>query len=237
MITEPIVVAGVGGIGSHVVINAIGRIGFTELTLYDPDIVEMHNLHNQAYFRGDIPSGKQQPLAKVKAVRRYLQAQLAPGLIRPIIRAKQTRADGDPSRYRGIVIVMTDSIESRIEIFSGVTFHSAVELYIVAGASESVGIIYALDPRDPDQVDCYRHTLRPDAAGAQAPACVDPSFGPAFAGAIGTILQRFSRIGPEAWMPTAVQVTEMNFSNRPFMRTRDLPIRIGKYTLKERSMP
>ena len=61
----PISVIGVGGIGSPTVF-ALTKMGCRNVTIYDDDIIELHNLPNQMFGGNDLGKQKTQSLKKSK---------------------------------------------------------------------------------------------------------------------------------------------------------------------------
>lgn len=61
---EEIHIIGVGAIGSHLAEMCV-RMGFTELTLYDFDTVDPHNITNQMFFETQIGSSKLSSLSSI----------------------------------------------------------------------------------------------------------------------------------------------------------------------------
>ena len=98
-----VTIIGAGNIGSHSAL-ALARMGIARITVYDDDIVEVHNLSSQAYRVGDVHKKKVDALAE-------MIAEIAP----------QCTVIAVPEKYNGaptdtIVISAVDSLDTRREI-------------------------------------------------------------------------------------------------------------------------
>ena len=145
----PITLVGVGGIGSPVAM-ALVKMGCSQIALYDPDCVEVHNLPNQMYRMNDIGKPKVEALAG-------LLAQF--GTAR--IDMHQQQVADQP--LRGVVISAVDSMASRQAIWRGcVRYKPAVPLYVDARMGAELCRVFTLNPTDPEEVRAYEATLHDD---------------------------------------------------------------------------
>ena len=97
-------IVGLGNIGSHTAL-ALARLGVADITIYDADTVEEHNLSSQSYAVADI--GK----TKVKALSRQI-AEFAPDCK---IRGVESDFKGC-EKVQDIVIIAVDTMSGRAEI-------------------------------------------------------------------------------------------------------------------------
>lgn len=152
----PIVIIGAGGIGSLTAL-ALAKMGCSRLTVYDPDIVEPHNLPNQFYRLEDINRPKVEALWGVIQAFTGLQIAAIPEAV-------------SEQRLQGVVISGVDSMAARQTIWRGaIRYHSPVELYIDARMGAEVCRIYTIRPTDPEQVRSYEATLYDDAQASEEP--------------------------------------------------------------------
>lgn len=152
----PVTVIGVGGVGSPVAL-ALAKMGCPRITLYDPDLVEPHNLPNQLYRLQDVGRPKVEALAEI--LRLY-----APLDVSPVQEAVAGQA------LEGVVISAVDSMAARTAIWGGsVRFRGSVPLYLDARMGGEVGRVLAVRPADPDQVRAYEATLYADEAAVEDP--------------------------------------------------------------------
>jgi molybdopterin/thiamine biosynthesis adenylyltransferase len=152
----PVTVVGVGGIGSPVAL-ALAKMGCRRLTLYDPDVVEPHNLPNQLYRRRDV--GR----PKVEALAELLGEFASPELV-----AIQEAVSHQS--LAGLVISAVDSMAARTAIWHGcVRYRGRVALYVDARMGAQVCRVLAVQPADPDDVRFYESTLYTDAAATEDP--------------------------------------------------------------------
>jgi hypothetical protein len=104
-----ITVIGAGAVGSRVFSHLI-EFGFENITVYDPDIVESHNIANQLYGNSDIG----QP--KVEALRRWTSWKLgirdnSPNFPRTLHFVQDYVTPETP--IQGYVFLLVDSLEER----------------------------------------------------------------------------------------------------------------------------
>ncbi len=145
----PVVLVGAGGIGSPLAL-ALAKMGCKRLALYDPDIVEAHNLPTQMYRLSDIGRPKVVALAE-------LLCQFAP----LHVEVRQERVGAQT--LRGVVISAVDSMASRQAIWQGcVRYRAAVPLYFDARMGAEVCRVLSVNPSDPDEVRAYEGTLHSD---------------------------------------------------------------------------
>lgn len=145
----PITLVGAGGIGSPTAL-ALAKMGCRDVTVYDPDVVEQHNLPNQFYRLDDVG------LPKVKALRSIVHEWT--GL--DIVAHDERFVD---AKVRGVVISAVDSMDSRRLIWlEAVRFQAGIDLYIDARMGAEVCRIYAVRPTTPEDVRFYESFLYSD---------------------------------------------------------------------------
>lgn len=145
----PITVVGAGGIGSPTAL-ALAKMGCSQVTVYDPDLVEPHNLPNQFYRLQDSAR------PKVEALRELIRAFTGLEIV-----SIQEAVSQQP--LSGLVISGVDSMSARQAIWQGaIRYRSNVELYIDARMGAEVCRIYSIRPCDPEDVRTYESTLYDD---------------------------------------------------------------------------
>jgi hypothetical protein len=155
---QPFTLIGAGGIGSYVAAT-LAKMGVTDLTVYDPDLVEDHNLPNQNYRIRDVGRPKVEALAEILADFTGLQIKphvaLFPLTMRP----------------QGIVISALDSMQARKQIWDSCLKNNfQVDAYLEARMGAEQGRIYTLtNVVDPRQVGYYEARFYSDADAAQEP--------------------------------------------------------------------
>lgn len=148
-LTVPITIIGAGGIGSPTAL-ALAKMGCSHLTVYDPDIVEPHNLPNQFYRIRD--SGK----PKVEALRELIH-DFTGFEISAVQEALIQQG------LQGVVISGVDSMSARQAIWKGaIRYRPNVELYIDARVGAEVCRIFSIRPVDPDDIRAYELSLYND---------------------------------------------------------------------------
>lgn len=149
-------IIGVGGLGSHTA-ERLARTGCPVIEIYDDDIVEEGNLGSQAFLNDAVGKLKVQAVAEKLAL------------------VSEAKVIAHPEKFSGrmqekcVVIVLTDSMESRKAIWDKIQYDPDVELYIEARMAGLFGRIYALNPSDPEKVALYETTLYSDAETKEVP--------------------------------------------------------------------
>ena len=154
----PIHVLGAGSVGGNIVLM-LAKLGFLNITAYDFDIVEQHNVSNQVYGRKDI--GK----IKVEALSDLIFQNT--GTVVKAVCEKFT--DGQLS---GIVFLAVDSMEARKQIWkTSVRTNFDVRLLIEIRMSKESGIIFAIHPNDTTEINCYEKNFYNDSEVFTENAC------------------------------------------------------------------
>jgi molybdopterin/thiamine biosynthesis adenylyltransferase len=152
----PVTVIGAGGIGSPTTI-ALAKMGVEDITIYDPDVIEEHNLPNQMYRLSDVGSPK--VIALKDLVENYSGTS---------VETKQEEfSDQD---VQGLVVSGVDSMDARKQIWEeAIKWNPNVSMYIEGRMGAELARIQSVDPCDPDQVKWYESTLYSSADAEQAP--------------------------------------------------------------------
>ena len=103
MLNIPIHIIGCGSVGSWTALT-LAKIGATQLTLWDFDVVEEHNIPNQAFRPADIGRPKVEALGEIIEV-------MTGNAARP----QKRRFDGLVDQ--GMVVVAVDSMDGRIALW------------------------------------------------------------------------------------------------------------------------
>ena len=128
----PVTVIGAGATGSWLVLQ-LARLGITNITVYDFDTVEEHNVPNQAY------GVKHVGESKVDALKNIVGWDTG-----TVIKSKN-RYFGQ--RLNGYVFLMVDSMAERKRIYEEhIKMKSAIKLLIEPRMGLDVGRIYNVNP-------------------------------------------------------------------------------------------
>lgn len=149
-IVFPVIVIGAGGIG-NVVAFELAKMGFRDITIYDPDKVEKHNPPNQLLYKeSDI--GKKKCDALKKTIKEFTCVE---------IKAKAEFFRNQ--KLKGIVISGLDSMKSRKEVWSAVCRDFLdVPLYIDGRLACEVIQIHTVKPSQIEDREYYETTLYSD---------------------------------------------------------------------------
>lgn len=151
-------VIGAGATGSRIVLE-LAKLGLTDIHVWDFDVVESHNIANQAYRNSDIGRLKVEALAEI-----VLEAT---GLA---ITTHNQRVEGS-ERLGDVVFLLTDTMESRKQIWKKALRNKIrTKLVIETRMGTDSGRIYTIVPTDPDQIARYEENLYEDVE-AEVSAC------------------------------------------------------------------
>ncbi|HQD92980.1 MAG TPA: ThiF family adenylyltransferase [Bacilli bacterium] len=153
----PITIIGAGATGSWVTL-ALAKLGIENITVYDFDVVEEHNIANQLYNIEQINE------PKVHALKNFIKVSTR-GQIK-IHNEKFTN-----QRLSGIVFLMVDSMKQRKLIWeNSIKMKTAVQLLIEPRMGLDVGRIYNVEPTNLTHVKRYEDTYYTDEE-AEVSAC------------------------------------------------------------------
>jgi molybdopterin/thiamine biosynthesis adenylyltransferase len=173
----PFILIGAGGIGS-VAGLVLAKMGVRDLTVYDPDVIEDHNLPNQTYRLSDVGKPKVEALAAICH-------DFAGVDIKPHHQKFPT-----PSMPEGIVISGVDSMTARRDIWdSAIKLNPRVQVYIEARMGAQEGRIYTVSPLDSQ----YEASLYSDEEASELPCTARATGYNAFylAGLLASQVQKF----------------------------------------------
>ena len=171
----PCHIIGAGATGSRV-FAALVELGVKDISVYDPDIIEDHNLANQIYMAANIGQPKVvgcEAFAKAKLGITY-DTRLPEGF--NFYHRKVTRSyiEGGGGITKGVVFILTDTMESRRQIFdslikrakpsisSTMSYRHAPLLIIETRMGSTHGSIFTINPFDVAACEAWRNTLIDD---------------------------------------------------------------------------
>ena len=167
----PINIVGAGATGSRVFM-ALVELGFTNIKVYDYDIVEAHNLANQAYFNKHI----NQP--KVWGLRDLAERKLG-------VSANQTHMEFHTERvtdrqFTGFLFLLTDTMASRREIVDAQDKSANSELFQIfeTRMASTHGNVFHFSPTNTVQLQNWYDSLISDDEGEVSPCGTNISVGP-----------------------------------------------------------
>jgi len=185
MLDFPITLIGCGGIGSPTAL-ALAKMGCSQLTLYDPDVVEEHNLPNQVFSLEAVGQAKAKVLAEV--IRQFADCE-------PV--AVQQAVTGEEP-LQGLCIVSVDTMRARKAIWRGIRHNPAVPLLVDARMGGEFGVVYSIHPTEPEEVAFYESTLYSDDEALELPCTAQAVIYNVFimASLIANIVKRYA-VGEE----------------------------------------
>lgn len=155
--TRPITIIGAGATGSWLAL-ALAKLGLEDITVWDFDKVEEHNIPNQAFRLKDIG------ISKVAA----LNGLLLRTIEQPI---KMQNKRFTNEQLSGVVFMMIDTMEGRKKIWeNSIKMKPSVDLLIEPRMGLDVGRVYNVIPTDMEQIRKYEETFYGDDV-AEVSAC------------------------------------------------------------------
>jgi hypothetical protein len=155
------VIIGCGAVGSNLAVIA-AKMGFVNFDLWDPDIVEGHNLPNQAFEPEHIS------ISKVEALAAVLQ-RFNPEIkvtIHQEYYSKETAAD---AALVGPVVIATDTMKSRREISELMTLNPLADHIFEARLGFDYGEVHIIDNQDLDKINRWQKTFKDDSEIPEGP--------------------------------------------------------------------
>jgi molybdopterin/thiamine biosynthesis adenylyltransferase len=138
------------------VVYALAKAGVPDITVYDPDIVESHNVPMSLYRPSDIGRPKVEALAERIAFETDGEIMLT---------THAERLAEQPLR-RGSLIACIDRMDDagagRIPLFERVAGSLAIDLFIDTRIHRWFGEVYSIVPTLKEDCERYRDTLFPD---------------------------------------------------------------------------
>lgn len=144
---QPVTIIGAGGIGSFVG-QFLAKMGVTDITVYDFDEVEEHNLPNQMY--------PQEALGLPKAKALAVELERLDPTVQVTVHEERVTSE---TALKGVVISAVDSMPARKEIWKAVKMNMGVPLFIDARMGAEIGQVRALRPIQPKQISRFEQSL------------------------------------------------------------------------------
>jgi molybdopterin/thiamine biosynthesis adenylyltransferase len=133
-------VIGVGASGSRIVLS-LAKLGIENIHVWDDDIVEAHNVPNQAFGMDDV--GK----LKVEALKEIVKRQTGIDITTHAERVDGKQVLGE------VVFLLTDTMSSRKQIWNaGLKYKSRTKLMIETRMGSDQGRVYVVNPTTPAHV-------------------------------------------------------------------------------------
>lgn len=185
---KPVTVIGAGSVGSHVV-SMLVRIGITDITVYDHDSIESHNVAPSLYGEEDFG------LYKVDALAAIILRDTGVA-----IKVVRKRYEGEP--LKRTVIMCVDTMEARQLVWKKVRNNPLVDVLIDTRIAEEFWQLFAISPCNQKEIAYYEHYLNYSTSEAAPQMCglhsiIDVSI--AVAAEAACVLRSFWKRGTKNW--------------------------------------
>lgn len=152
-----VTVIGAGATGSWLVLQ-LAKLGIKDITVWDFDIVEEHNVPNQLFGVGHVGQPKVEALQQI--IKEYTGTT---------IHIKNERFVGQ--RLAGYVFLMVDTMAGRKSIFeASIKMKRSVKLLVEPRMGLDVGRVYNVNPMDLNHIKRYEECFYTDEE-AEVSAC------------------------------------------------------------------
>ncbi len=144
----PVTIIGAGSVGGFVAM-LLAKSGVVDLTVYDDDSIESHNIPMSIYGVGDIAK------FKVDALKERIEADTG-------VSIKAVRAMYEAQPLSGTVIACVDTMSARSNIWKSVCGNPRVDLFVDTRTLAAYHNVYAIDPHSEEDVEEYTKSLYSD---------------------------------------------------------------------------
>ena len=190
----PVHIIGVGATGSWIA-YLLAKMGVRNMTVWDFDAVENHNLPNQIFGIQEIG------MLKAEAMKKIILRDCGFEII-----AKTDMVDGT-QKLPGIVYVCTDTMSSRKQIWeNALKLNFDVDLVVETRLAAELGLIYTVHPISMRDIDGYEVTLYADDE-AEESACTYRSIGSMVAVLAGAACHKLVKFHKDIPMRPVAKVT------------------------------
>lgn len=167
----PIHIVGAGATGSRVFMSLI-ELGLTNISVYDYDKVEAHNLANQAYMHEHIG------VPKVQALKSLASMKL--GIAEDQLPMQFVNERIDQRKFNGFLFLLTDTMASRRQIVDAQDKGPNSELFQIfeTRMASTHGNVYHFSPTNSVQLERWYDSLISDDEGEMSPCGTSISVGP-----------------------------------------------------------
>jgi len=156
---DTLTIIGCGAVGSNVAVLA-AKMGWTRFSLWDNDLVEDHNLANQAFDVHHIGMPKVQALEEVlKRFNPAIQVTTHNEFFTPESEVEEA----------GPMVIATDTMSSRAEIMEAVEYDVDVDHVFETRLGFDFGIVNVVNNSSADDLEQWRATLRDDSEVPDGP--------------------------------------------------------------------
>jgi molybdopterin/thiamine biosynthesis adenylyltransferase len=153
---RPVTVIGAGSVGSQVVLM-LAKIGCGEVTVWDADDVESHNVPMSAYRVADLGKPKVAALASLVEEQCGVRIATVPRMY-----------EGDP--LVGSVVACVDTMEARMLLWDRVRDNPNVDVFVDTRIAAEYVVVHVVDPCDPESCARYARELYPSSQAVR-PTC------------------------------------------------------------------
>jgi len=145
----PVCVVGAGGIGSFTTL-ALAKIGFQDISVWDMDMIEEHNISNQFYPLSNVGVSKVDGLAQMISMFEGIS-----------IRGYKKRWNKE-EKLQGVVVAAVDNMKTRLELFQAVKKDKNVLCLIDGRMGGNQLEVYTVFMQNKTDIRPYTRTLLSD---------------------------------------------------------------------------
>ncbi len=178
VLDKPVVIVGAGATGSFTTF-ALSKMGVSNITVFDADVVAIENMNNQIYRKKDIGSSKVEALKAIIQDFAEIEITAIPALFDDTIPEEEMRR-----LLRGsYLICCADDMEVRKFCLEMASQHGAELLVDPRMGAEKYSQYAVLDPQTLSNTTGYRKSLHTNEEGVQTPCTAKSTIYTAFGAA------------------------------------------------------
>lgn len=157
-----VLIVGTGAVGSFTALS-LAKMGINNITVYDDDTIESHNLPNQFYPMDSIGNSKVNTLREMIAL--FTNGQIL---------TNAERFTEQHTINEDYVLVLTDSMESRKIVWEKAKATEGIQYFIDARMGGEFMKIYTVKPYNSLDIEFYESFWHPDSESVNIP-CTERS--------------------------------------------------------------
>lgn len=158
-LNETLTIIGCGAVGSNLALIA-AKMGFHNFSLWDADIVEPHNLPNQAY---DVEHIGMKKVAALEAVLKRFNPSVS------VKTHDRHFTSADKDEVVGPMVIATDTMSSRRDFYDAFYLNAQIDHVYEIRLGFDYGELNVVDTADPQECDSWLRSLRDDSEVPDGP--------------------------------------------------------------------
>ena len=153
VLNKTVCLIGIGAVGSNIALLS-AKMGFTKFKIWDPDIVENHNLPNQAYEPEHV--GKLKTVAITEVLKRFNPE------IKVTIYSDYFTTEKYKKELEGILVIAVDTMSARKDLASAMSLNWRLYRIFETRLGFNHGEVNIINPLDSSSIERWAAALKSD---------------------------------------------------------------------------